>query len=63
MTLNNNQCAYGIPKHNCYEKTIWVNQGTTATFERCMLCGHIINFRYKSFWKRLHSLFFKGDIR
>lgn len=50
--------AYTHPKHECNDvrNTIWTNTEHYTT-ERCMICDRIIKFRWKSFWKRLTSIF------
>ena len=51
--------AQMIPDHNClaWNRESWINQGKEAIYTKCMLCGKITGFHYKSFWKRLVALF------
>lgn len=45
-------------EHDCYERHTehWHNQ-RNATYLTCGICGRMLGFRYKSFWKRLRNFF------
>ncbi len=50
--------AYTYAKHDCndFRNIIYTNTEHYTT-ERCMLCDTIVKFRWKSWWKRLTSIF------
>lgn len=50
--------SYTYAKHDCGDfRTIIYTNTEHYTTDRCMICDRIIKFRWKSFWKRLTSIF------
>ena len=50
--------AYTYAKHDCkdFRNIVYTNTEHYTT-ERCMICDTIVKFRWKSWWKRLTSIF------
>lgn len=50
--------SYTHPKHECNDiRNIVYTNTEYYTTERCMICDTIIKFKWKSWWKRLISIF------
>lgn len=46
-------------EHECDNPfAITYTQQKELQYQKCY-CGHVVRFRYKSFWRRLYNLFFK----
>lgn len=57
MTNTAQTHASTFAPHKCTDATIWHNQGIDATYRTCMYCGKILAFRWKSWIKRITSIF------
>lgn len=52
-TKENNQ-TNTCPEHDCYDwRSRILHNQSDANYESCYFCHRIIDFRWKSFWKRL----------
>jgi len=50
--------AVTFPKHDCNDFRHIVYTNTEHyTMDKCMICDTIVKFRWKSWWKRLKSIF------
>lgn len=50
-TYHPHECDSWQTLHYCNQKEL--------NYQKCGYCGHIVRFRYKSFWRRLKSVFLK----
>ena len=57
-TMNKEPQASTYAKHDCEDFRNVVSTNTRHyTMDKCMICERIIKFRWKSWWKRLTSIF------